>query len=218
MQYKEIIKLGEIFEIQYGDITVHTKLQEIISDTEFTVLQPTVKGVPLRAEEKDVTFVFYRQNGCYSFITRISPPFRAHNMILCRVVRLSEIERIQRRQCYRMPIVLDVLLYEMDEEDEPGDRPVRGKTKDLSEKSTEISCFTTFQEGALLMVEIRISDTDRVRIRAKVLRIKKPLQSTDPYMIVLIFTDHDEKDKAFIRRYIFRQQVLLRKKNTKKTW
>ena len=213
MRYEEIIRLGELFEIQYEGITVRTKLQEIVTSTEFTVLQPTVKGVPLRTEDRDVTFMFYRPNGCYSFNARISSPFRAGNIMLCRVVCLSEIMRIQRRQCYRMPIVLDAFLYEMDEAGEPDERAFKGKTIDLSEKSVALSCFTAFQEDTQLAVEIRLSDTDSVRIRAKVIRIEKPLQPTDPYMIVLIFTDKYEKNRDFLRRYILRQQILLRKKD-----
>jgi len=212
VRYKEIIRLGELFEIQYEGIIVRTKLQEIVTSTEFTVLQPTIKGVPLRTEDRDVTFMFYRPNGCYSFNAHISSPFREGNIMLCRVECLSEIKRIQRRQCYRMPIVLDVFLYELDEEGAQGDRVFKGKTIDLSEKSVALSCFTAFQEDTLLTVEIRLSDTDSVRIQAKVLRMEKPLQPTDPHMMVLIFTEH-EKNRDFLRRYILRQQILLRKKH-----
>ena len=212
MRYDEIITLGELFEIRYGDLTVHTKLQEIVSETEFIILQPTVKGVPLQAEDRDVMFTFYRPNGCYSFNARFSPPLRKGNIMFCRVMRVSEIRRIQRRQCYRMPIVLDVSLYGLDDEGKLGIKYCRGKTKDLSEKSVTVSCFTAFEEETPLAVEISLSDVDTVMLWAKVLRSVNPQQATDPYEIVLVFTDHDEKDRAFLRRYIFRKQILLRKK------
>lgn len=212
MRFDEIVTLGERFELQNGDETVRTTLQEIVSDTEFIVLQPTIQGVPVRAEDHNVTFVFYRPNGCYRFEARISPPFKKDNIMLCRVWLASEVKRIQRRQYYRLPIDLDVFLHELDEIGEPLDKKYRGRTKELSEKSVAVSSFQEFEEDTLLGVEIKLSGTGTVMLKASVLTCRKPLKDTDPYDIVLVFTDYREKDRAFLRRYIFNQQVLLRKK------
>lgn len=212
MQYEELITLGELFEIQCGQTIVRTKAQEIVSATDFTVLQPTIKGVPLRTEGKDVKFMFYRPNGCYSFTAQMSRPFWAGNMMLCQVKRLSEIKREQRRRYFRLPIILDVFLYDLDETGEPGDKVARGKTIDISEKSAAISCFTAFQEDTKLAVKIRFSSMDTMQILVKVLRTIEPLQPTDPYKIVLMFLYYYDRDKDFLRRYILKQQILLRKK------
>jgi c-di-GMP-binding flagellar brake protein YcgR len=217
VHYEEIITLGELFEIQCGNTVVRTKAQEILSATEFTVLQPTVKGMPLRTEGKDVSFMFYRPNGCYRFTACISHPYWAGDIMLCRVERLSEIKRVQRRRYFRLPIVLDILLYELDAVGLPDGRPFRGKTIDISEKSAAISCFTAFSKDTLLEVRIRLSNVDTIQLRAKVLRTIKPLQTTDPYKIVLIFFDYCDKDRHFLRRYILKQQIQLRKKMSENT-
>ena len=212
MRFDEMVHLGELFEVQYGDISIRTKMQEIVSDTEFIVLQPTLRGVPVRAEDQDVTFTFYRPNGCYRFSARIYPPYRKGKLMLCRAACVSEVEKIQRRLCYRLPIVLDVYLYEMDEVGEPLETRHRAKTNDLSEKSVSVTSFTWFEEGTHLGVEIHLSKTEKVMLRAKVFQCHKPLQSTDPYDIVLIFTHQRERDRSFLRRYIFNKQVQQRKK------
>ena len=212
MRFDELVHLGELFEVHYGDITIRTKMQEIVSDKEFVVLQPTLRGVPVRAEDQDVTFTFYRSNGCFRFSARIYPPYQKGKLMLCRAERVSEVEKIQRRLCYRLPIVLDVYLYELDDVGEPLDTRYRAKTNDLSEKSVSVSCFTCFEEGTFLGVAIHLSATEKVMLRAKVLQCHKPVQPTDPYDIVLLFSNHNEKDRSFLRRYIFNQQVQLRKK------
>lgn len=211
MKHEERIALGELLEIRIGDIAVRTKLQQIISDREFIVLQPTVKGVPLRVEDRDVSLTFYRSNGCYSFEARMLAPFLQGNIMLCRIMRVSEIKRIQRRQCYRLPIVLDTVMV-VDEEGREEQR-FKGKTVDISEKSVALTCFAELKEDMPLTLEIRLSGSETIVTKARVLRCTRPLTQTDPYQIVLIFTNCDEKDQGFLRRYIFKQQILMRKKS-----
>ncbi len=207
--------LGEILEIWDGTLIVRTKLQELISDTEFMVLQPTVKGIPLHAETRDVTFAFYRTSGCYSFLARISAPFTQNGLRLCNVTRVSEVKKIQRRQYYRLPVVMDVYLYEMDDEGEPTQKRYKARTRDISERSVAVSSFTRFEPGTPLAVEIKMPDNKKLLIHAKVLRNAQPLKSTDPFDIVLVFTD-PQRSGASLRRFIFQQQVLLRKKRSPK--
>lgn len=212
MRFDQMINVGELFEVQYGDMMLRTKMQEIVSDTEFIILQPTLRGVPVQAEDQDVTITFYRSNGCFRFSARIHTPYRKGNLMLCRAERVSEVEKIQRRLCYRLPIVLDVFLYELDDVGEPLKTRYPARTNDLSEKSVSVSCFTLFEEEKLLGVEIHLSKTEKVMLRGKVLQCHEPVHPTDPYDVVLIFTNPHEKDQSFIRRYIFNKQIQLRKK------
>lgn len=207
----EMMTLGEILEIWDGTLIVRTKLQELVSDTEFTVLQPTVKGVPVHAENHDVTFAFYRTSGCYSFLARIAAPFTQGGLRLCNVTRVSEVKKIQRRQYYRLPVVMDVYLYELNDEGEPTEKRYKARTRDISERSIAVSSFTRFEPDTPLAVEIKMPENKKLLIHARVLRYTQPLKSTDPFDIVLIFTD-PARSGASLRRFIFQQQVLLRKK------
>lgn len=211
VQIDEMLTLGEILEIWDENLIVRTKLQELISDTEFLVLQPTVKGTPLHAEHRDVKFAFYRTSGCYSFIARISAPFTHGSIRLCKVERVSEVKKIQRRQYYRLPIVQDVFLYEMDDKGTVLEKRYKARTRDISERSMAVSSFTRFDADMPMVVEIQMPDSRKLSIQAKVLRCAEPLISTDPYDIVLVFTNPPHNG-ASLRRYIFQQQVLLRKK------
>ncbi len=213
MQSNELITLGEILELSTGTITVRTKLQEIVSDSEFIVLQPTVKGIPVRPESEEVLFTFYRADGCYSFRARLSHSFLSGELNLCRVRRVSQITRTQRRECYRLPIVLDVMLYESQQEDEEPAKRYHGKTINLSEKGMELSSFTTFDKGAKLTAQIRLPSCETLTVQATLLNSSPPLKRTEPNKLVLLFIDHDEKDQAYIRRFILKQQVLARKRN-----
>lgn len=210
----ELITLGELLELRIGDIVVRTKLQEIISDWEFVVMQPTLKGAPIRAEDRNVAFTFYRQNGCFSFNAKMSAPFRKGEIVLCQVERISDVTRVQRRQYYRLPIMLDTVLYA--QEDENNIKRFRGKTIDLSERSMAVSSFSFFEADTTLTVEIKLTNSSIMSMKARVLRCKKPFNKTDPFEIVLLFDDASEKDMVALRKYIFRQQVLMRRKQTQR--
>jgi c-di-GMP-binding flagellar brake protein YcgR len=213
MRFNQILELGDLMEIHYKDMSVRTKLQEILSDTEIVVLQPTYRGVPLNDGEHEAVISFYRPNGCYLFKARLSPPYEKNGIRLCRVVRVSECERIQRRRYYRLPIVLDVYLYELDAVGEPLDKMYRAKSRDLSEKSIAVTCLTGFAAETPLAVEIVLSDTERVRLRSSVLKCQKLEQPRGVYDIVLLFTDYQKKDRERIRRFIYNKQVQIRKKD-----
>ena len=213
MRNKEDIKLGEILDLSVGNAAVRTKLQEIISDSEFVVLQPTIKGVPVRAENGEVTVTFYRSTGCYNFRAKLSEPFHKGELSLCRVARISEIKRLQRRQYYRLPIVLDLTLYDSQAEDKEDARRWRAKSINLSEKAVAISCFSTFADGTPLTLDIELMPSQIVSQPAVVLRGRPALRPTDPNEYVLLFVDQDVKAQSFLRRFIFRQQTLKRKKD-----
>jgi c-di-GMP-binding flagellar brake protein YcgR len=232
--------LGEIFEITVGDEVVRTKLQEIISDTEFVVLRPTLQGIPIRSEDDEFTFRFNRSNGCYSFKAKILDSYRQGNIWLSRVERISEMERSQRRQYYRLPIVLDIVVDTGEEPEDKeaenneaenneaegketegkeaqgkkaakGPRFCKGKTVNISENSVEFTCFRAFEEEEKVVAAIKLTESDAILVNAEVLRCSRADRS-EPYCVVLIFDDMSERERKNLRRFILQQQALMLKR------
>lgn len=217
MSFTENFVLGEIFDIRVGNTMVRTKLQEIVSDTEFVVLQPTINGMPIRSENNEFTFLFRRPNGCISFRARILYSYKDGDLALSRVLRVSEMERAQRRQFYRLPIVLDIVIdmgekkggrENDDEEQDEDSRFCKGKTVNLSENSVELTCYRHFERDTKLVAVIKLTESDAVLVNAKVLRCTRESR-TDPYCVVLVFVDQSEKERRLLRRFIFKQQALM---------
>src|SRR5690554_848794 len=106
MQFEDIIKLGEIMELNINGKTYKTKLQDIHEDDTFSVLYPTEKGILISLTEEDIINVrFYRASGVYEFDARMHSRFDKGRLKLCMLKVVSEIKRSQRRQSYRLPIV-----------------------------------------------------------------------------------------------------------------
>lgn len=216
----QIVKIGEIFEIWLGESCVRTKLQEVLENNHFVVFQPTVKGVPIRAEGDQVfQFSFSRSNGIYKFNAEMKKTFTKDGLKLCLFIAVSEVEKIQRRQSYRLPIALNVMMQQMGCKDTKVDSKKRykGKTVNISEKSVLITCFSSFPEGTKLNVEIKLTEIETITLQTEVFLCKKPLMKNDPYNTVLLFLKCLEKDRASISRYILQQQIIVRKKNSSKS-
>ena len=215
MSLNEIIKIGEIFEIKNNDFCVRTKLQDVLDEKQFVVLQPTVKGIPLRADEDELLqFSFYRPSGVYTFYARMKETFIQEGIVLCKFIMVSKVKKTQRREAYRLPIVLDVVVTAGDKDQE---KQYKGKTVNLSEKSVLISCFSVFPVGTKVTVTILLTDFERLTLHARVLRRDEPIKKSEPYGIVLLFEDCTNKERSYISRYILKEQIIARRKRFQKS-
>lgn len=214
MLFNETLKIGEIFEVEAGSDRVHTKLQEMMESGEFVVLEPTIKGVPLRPQNgEQFKFSFFRPTGVYMFQAELIEPFTDKNIRLCRFRQTTETEKIQRRHCYRLPIVLDMQVLEGEGEDE---KKYRGKTITLSEKSVEFSCFAEFAEEQPLCVKIFLSKSEIITLYGNVIKFTRAENKTEPNEAVVLFSEISARYRTRMSRFIFTQQIVERNKRKPK--
>ena len=213
MEAHEILTIGELMEIKIGGDFFKTKLQELLPDSQFTVSHPTAKGMPVQLEADEIYMLrFYRENGMYSFDARLMGQLLKGEIRLCLFQAVSSVVKVQRRRSYRLPIVLDVRLLPEGAEQGIRPKPIKAKTLNLSEHGTLLTCFTPLEPDTSAMVELKLSPTETMTLRGRVLRCEEPLHWKDPYRIVLLFTDSSEQQESELRRYILRQQIAARKK------
>lgn len=209
------LDLGEVIDILTEEETVKTKVQEVLSDTEFVVLQPTIQGIPLRSEDNEFTFQFNRPNGCFSFRGRLYKAYQKDNIWLCKVERVSEMERSQRRQYYRLPILLDIVIDRCEGAEEQEGREARfckGKTVNISENSVEFTCDRAFEPGTKVVSVIKLTDMDAILLNAEVFRCEKSSKNHQ-YSVVLIFDNMFERERKILRRFVLQQQALMLQRN-----
>ena len=60
------------------------------------------------SEDQAFRFWFYRQNGVFQFDAELLRFYTADQMRLCEFLAVSDIVKNQRREFYRLPIVLDM--------------------------------------------------------------------------------------------------------------
>lgn len=200
-------------EMQLGEMSMKTKLQDILEKGRFTVFHPTIKSVPLPLVKDDtVKMCFYRPNGVFSFEAKIKDWYIKEKIKLCELEAMTEVEKYQRRKSYRLPIVLNVALKRLDGDEEEKNKVYKAKTVDISEHGMLLSCFQSFPDGTPIGAEIRMSDAESRVFNTQVLRCKTPFVDTDPNNIVLLFLNCSEQDRAYLAKFILRQQIIARKK------
>ncbi len=206
------IRIGEILEVETGKLRVHTKLLDFLEGSDFTVLQPTIKGAPLRTRDGLFKFSFFRPEGIYVFEAEMIAPYIKDGIHLCRFRQASEIKKIQRRQYYRLPIVLDVML--TDESDKDNQKQYKCKTITLSENSVQLTCYTPFEMETPVSVKIPVSARETIPMYGKVLRCTEPERQTDPFEIVVLF-EETARFRPRLARYVFTQQIIARNRRQK---
>ena len=200
-------------EMQMGELSVKTKLQDVLKDGRFTVFHPTIKSVPLPLTKDDtVKICFYRPNGVFSFQANIVDWYKKENIMLCELKALTEIAKYQRRKSYRLPIVLNVSLKRLDGDEEEQAKVYRAKTVDISEHGMLLSCFQSFPNGTPICAELKMPDMEKRVFNTEVLRCKNPFMDTEPHNIVLLFLNCSAQDRAYLAKFIMRQQIIARKK------
>lgn len=212
MQLEKNIKIGELLELNINGNTFRTKLQDIQGD-DFTVFNPTDKGIPVPITQDDIINVrFCRPSGIFEFDAQMQERFLKGRLQLCRLTIISELKKSQRRQSYRLPIVLKVMLWRADDIEQ---KKHKAKTVDISEHGILLTCFEIFPKGTKLCAEINMSDREKRVFEAEVLRCEQPFNDSEPKKMVLMYVNISESDRNYLGRFIMQQQILARKKGTR---
>ncbi len=205
----ETTTIGEILNIKLKNGSAKTKLQEFLSDDEFAVFQPVYNGLPLwPAHDEVLPFCFFRDDGVYQFNAKITDTYEKDGLHLCSFRQVSEIVKQQRREAYRLPVVLDVTIQLEDEEqaEEKKIRVYKAKSVNLSEKGIELTCFSRLPENTKVILTVFFGNI-AFDLHAEIIKCTKPEKKTDPYDIVLLFVGCIGRDITYIRKYILHKQI-----------
>lgn len=212
MEFSEILKIGELFEIETEDIKTRSKLQEVQEDGGLVIMQPSIKGIPVRTN-RDIpaVFTFCRQDGVYQFDAYIEGHFTRENIRLSLCRPSSGMRKTQRRKHFRLTIVLDAML-KLTHKDGEKTR-LKAKTEEISETAMRISCFTFMKAGEVYGIRIKLPD-GIMELEGRVLKCMNPQYRKDPYNVVLLYEDMPLRLRKRLGRFILKQQVLARKNNS----
>ena len=124
--YKDMIEIGGKLEIVIKRIPRKIKgysmVQDITSEGELVITQPMRDGIPVVIRLNDTLRVFFfQEESCFAFDGKPIERFKIENANMISIRQISPIEKVQRRQFYRLRIVLPVNLKLLDVK---GDAPI----------------------------------------------------------------------------------------------
>lgn len=115
---KNLLKIGDRVDLYLGTgPTYLSKLEDITQSGNLLVSIPTYKGEPVDIEKgQGIQLYFYRTNGRYRINVKMNGYIKDGLIRLMELKPLSDLQRQQRRDSFRLPIELKVLLTFIDNE------------------------------------------------------------------------------------------------------
>jgi len=179
-----------------------------IDDNYLYVTPPVYKGqqYPLH-KSQDITIFFYRKKGIYQFNAQLVNQLNT-NIIIFVLKPLGNIQKIQRRNYYRLPIVAPVVLktYKNDEIFE-----TQCTMRDLSGGGVRVVCKSEIEKLEEITIDLFIDESQVITMEGQVVRVIKDIENNS-YELGIKFKQANEINTEKIFAFIFEKQRLMRKK------
>ncbi len=208
MKISEIAEVGEIMDVKVGDIIARAKIERLYEPNGFVIGQPTHKMVPLFIREDEACdFWFMRENGIFSFIAVLENDFILDGLRYCAFQVITPVVRKQRREAFRLPITLDVMIRFSEEEEMPA---ISARTIDLSQTGVMLSMNKPLGVGMKLILSMKLYENVAFVLNATVKRCELVDKKQEEYRVAVQFNWGKQHEQAVLSRYIFQKQVIRR--------
>ncbi len=206
MLMSKIVKLGEIIDLELEGGSSRTKLLDILPGERFTILQPTIKGIPYRLrKEERVQCFFFRPNGMHTFEAAMIEEIYRGNVQACLLRATTKVERRQRRSSFRLPISLEVAVKPLDGEPEDIET-VKTRTVNISQEGMLFNYPCEYAPGTQFELQLKIGQ-DTLSLKGEVKRSIPPGEKKAAYGIAVRYFDYSNDAQNLIGRYIMKQQI-----------
>lgn len=175
-----------------------------------------------------LTFV-HQLHGLLGFKAVIRSKEYRGNVAVLTAEPEGDLEKIQRREHFRLDVIVDALIWPDEEDPGPGTEnkteaentqdktaeaaPVKAYTKNLSGSGACLISDINFPKGSFVKVELDLSNDITFRARCVVLRSQQvEVRRSKSYELGVRFVEISKKDQDHLIRYIFEQQRLILKK------
>ncbi len=207
----EVIKLNGLGKIQNPYFSM---VQDIPIDNEVIITLPIAAGRPISLTiGQKVQVIFFRETGQFYFVAKVTHRQRTETMHLIRLKQISPIHRLQRRNFYRLKIVLPLFFRVAKNNQEHKSPYSKGYTVDISGGGMRIITDKPLKPGMYLECRIPIKEEGEITIKGLVKRVGKEVDKEYKFNVAIQFVGISENIRDKIIYFIFEEQRKLRRKN-----
>ncbi|RKD27766.1 c-di-GMP-binding flagellar brake protein YcgR, contains PilZNR and PilZ domains [Caminicella sporogenes DSM 14501] len=211
-----LIKAGDNIEIEIinkdlDSLTIKSTVANIHSDNVIVITTPIYKGrfYPIHVGKK-LNVIFCKKNrGKYYFLGEVIKRENKDKIPLLYINKTGSIRKMQRREFFRLDIILNVIIEINNDENEV--KQINAISKDISGGGIRIICKEKLNLNRLLKCIIPL-DNETIELNGKVVRCQKVPDSISKYDIGIEFVDIDESIRKKIISFIFKKQRKIIKK------
>ena len=220
LESDSVIKLGGKIQIKVGQSWYSTKVERLGEESTFFIspLMSKQITVPLEAGQL-YTLSAINNRGLYELDVRFLKKEQSGNISFSKMQVVSELRRNQRRDSFRVDIMLTVSIREPSEEEE-SEEPTPGyrtRTLNLSESGMLFLANRSYPEDFVLSCDILLNkfgmDAVLKDIQAEVIRSTSPEIHGVLYKIGVNFIEMSKQDKRVLAKFIMMSQRAQQKSN-----
>jgi|LSQX01.2.fsa_nt_gb c-di-GMP-binding flagellar brake protein YcgR len=223
------IKIGTRFEFEMLDSnyervghTLVSQLLELQPDGSMVISVPISEArivfVPTGITVR-LTFV-HLLHGLLGFMALVKLKEYRGNIAVLIVEPDEAIEKIQRREYFRLDVIMDALILPLSDEAAPNESspaevaPVKAYTRNLSGSGVCVISETNFPKNSWVRVELDLNGSVRFEAKCIILRSDQiEVKRGRSYELGMRFMEITKKDQDNLVKFIFDQQRKLLKKD-----
>jgi len=211
MELKIGTKLVVFADSKEGDeaVEMKTSLEGIGEDGRFLISAPLHKAVLYPIHPGDIIHIkIYEKSAVLSFYAKAGKRVRQDGLDYLAIRMIGKISRIQRREDFRLHVMLDGILEYTDPEDE-AEKNVRIHTVDVSGGGAALRSSVGFKQGDAVTVYLPLNAAGKKEPRKCEIRrciTSENASSENRYNIGVKFIFETRKQKEELVQYIFKMQ------------
>jgi c-di-GMP-binding flagellar brake protein YcgR len=157
-----------------------------------------------------VKVMYYRDNGQYCFSAKVLDR-RKGKIPIVRILAISEVKKIQRRDYYRLNATLPIRVCFMDEKPDNEYSCIDTHTIDISGGGLKFASKENFSNADQMICQLTLKDKT-LNIKARKVRSSSVYGEEFSFEIGVEFVDVEERIRDEIVNFIFDEQRRLRRK------
>jgi c-di-GMP-binding flagellar brake protein YcgR len=237
----DVVRIDKNGKVLHPDKVYASQLMDFIDDKTICIIMPLYAGntIMLNPGEK-YKLTFYTSKGLFQCNCVMLSPYREDSAIIAALKILTSLERIQRRQYYRLECVLDieyrqVTQLEMEIIDtlareklvNDGDKAeaqrvlsqlsntwLNASITDLSGGGARFNSYEPLNPGDKVKIKLNFvtgGELKKLLLGANVIASEKLLNHTEKYEHRVAFTDIGKADREDLIKFVFEQERKRRK-------
>ncbi|MDM8533405.1 PilZ domain-containing protein [Clostridiaceae bacterium HSG29] len=219
MNLEEILKSSKSIEISVydntlGELNFHTLIDigfQYVNNS-FSVIAPIYQGRNYNFHNSDLVTIYFVSmikniKKVFSFRAKVLHRIKEDNFIEIVIQKISEVEQIQRRNAFRLPITKNVIVTVDDNEYEV-------LSKDISASGLRFIINKKLKAGSKLDVKINFEDEIQIITEGNVIESYLQKDSAMKYDTKIEFAGLKNSEKDKLMNYIFSKQIQMLKKTT----
>lgn len=210
-----LLSIGDNIEVEVEKGSSFLKMKsdvvKVISDNIVAISTPIYKGTIFPVSiGRNITIVFNKSNkGRFYFIGEVLDRKKKGNLTVLLVRKHSDIRHFQRRDFYRLSIVINISIEII--ENGVTVRTVPAISKDISGGGLRLITKEKIEKHTTVKCNIHFDD-EAIEAFGKIVRCDPMPDSMLKYDVGICFTSIDEKNRAKVISFVFESQRKIIKK------